>query len=85
GLSTPISVLMAGDPVSATGGGGSDTGVPGGTVGESGDDEPMETDSNGLVPGNGSGCGCAQGDSTPPLLALGPLMLLLGLRRRRSL
>ncbi len=84
GLSTPISVLMGGEPVGASGGdSASGTDGPGGTLGGSGDVPPDETEGNGLVAGNGDGCGCSEGGSVPPVLAFAPLMLLAGLRRRR--
>jgi uncharacterized protein (TIGR03382 family) len=84
GLSTPISILVAGgdaqdsegdegDPADGSGGAGSGSGSgsDGGETEGAGQDE------------DGKGCGCAQSGGTPAFAA-GPLLLLLGLRRRRA-
>lgn len=81
GLSTPSSVLVnAANAMDSDGEDGS--GSAGGTLdGVDTDDE--ETDSAGLD-GEGGGCGCAQGAPDRPWLAAAPLLMLLGLRRRRA-
>lgn len=81
-LSNPVSLLMGGEPLGATGGEDeSGSGGPGGTAGS----DPMDTDGNGLVAGNDDGCGCTQqGGDAPPAWAWASLLMVLGLRRRRQ-
>lgn len=88
GLSTPVSILVAGgDPLGVTGGdeAADPDGTQGGTVADSGDGDGSGGATAGeIVPGNPSGCGCtASGGSSTPAWALLPWLLVV-VRRRRS-
>ena len=87
GLSTPISILVAGGSVADSEGDEDpdDSGGGSQSAGDSGDegDSDGETDSAGQA-GDPGGCGCVQGRSGSPLLAGVPFLLLLAPHRRRS-
>lgn len=79
GLSTPISILVGSGEAQDSEGdeGNADSGSGGGSGSEGGETEGAGQDED------GKGCGCAQGSPAPALAGL-PLVVLLGLRRRRS-
>jgi len=86
GLSTPVSILIGGDPIGGGSMGGVDSSGGGGMTASSGG-QPGGTETAGIVPGN-EGCGCTQGrdtqgrDSGVPVFAWALLLLALGRPRR---